>query len=104
MPIKKIGEGAQARYNQSRPTISFRAPDPDFKERVQRAAERVGLSVPEYVLRAVDAYMVRDTQPLRSDTVAHYVKAAEQHLKDTERDKLAKALDELTGSFPPEFE
>lgn len=57
MPQKKIGEGNVARWNKKQPVLSFRAPDPDFKDRVRDAAKVEGVSVQEYLRRAVTAYM-----------------------------------------------
>lgn len=74
MPPKKQGEGAQARYNQSRPTVSFRCPTPEFKDELIAAASKEGLSVPEYLLRAVTVYMEGRPAPVRSAPVPEAVK------------------------------
>ena len=67
MPPKKIGEGAQARYNERRPTVAFRCPTPEFKDELKNAAAKEGVSVPDYLLRAVTAYMEGRPAPVRSN-------------------------------------
>lgn len=63
MPTKKIGEGAQARYNEKRPTVAFRAPSVEWKEQLQQAADKAGQSVGEYVIQAVQSYMDGPSKP-----------------------------------------
>lgn len=69
-----MGHPAHDRANAKRPVLSFRAPDQDFKERVKNEAERHGLSVHDYLIEAVTAYMDGRLAPIRSNPVPEVVK------------------------------
>jgi|DEB0MinimDraft_6_1074348.scaffolds.fasta_scaffold198845_1 hypothetical protein len=49
MPPKKQGEGAEARYNAKKPTVSFRVYSTGMKDAIYAQAKRKGLSVSAYL-------------------------------------------------------
>ena len=55
MPPKKQGEGAEARYNAKKPTVSFRVYDTGMKDAIYAQAKRKGLSVSAYLSDLVAA-------------------------------------------------
>jgi len=55
MPPKKQGEGAEARYNAKKPTVSFRVYDTGMKDAIFAQAKRKGLSVSAYLSDLVAA-------------------------------------------------
>lgn len=57
MPPKKIGEGAQARYDKKRPVVGFRVPSTQWKEQLALAAKEAGQTIGEYVQEAVHRRM-----------------------------------------------
>lgn len=102
MPRKKQGEGAQVRYNKKRPIIAFRSPDPDFKARVQAEAERVGMSVNEYLIQAVNSYMAVGNMKdhhIPRETLMASVRATTAEMKaalpNAEKERLADILKDL---------
>ena len=66
MPPKRIGKGAQARYDAKKPMIAFRAPSVAYKQRVKKAAQERGLTMHEFLRRAVGAYMEAPLDAQRS--------------------------------------
>ena len=97
MPIKKIGEGAQARYNAKKPTIAFRAPSVAFKQRVVKAARDRGISTQEFMQRAIGAYMeaaldaqrsyLNKTENLKASSLDNAMLSAKHHMEETIRDR-----------------
>ena len=55
MPPKKQGEGAEARYNAKKPTVSFRVYNTGMKDAIYAQAKRKGLSVSAYLSDLVAA-------------------------------------------------
>jgi len=55
MPPKKQGEGAGARYNAKKPTVSFRVYNTGMKDAIYAQAKRKGLSVSAYLSDLVAA-------------------------------------------------
>lgn len=55
MPPKKQGEGAEARYNAKKPTVSFRVYSTGMKDAIYAQAKRKGLSVSAYLSDLVAA-------------------------------------------------
>lgn len=50
MPPKKKGEGAQARYNAKKPTITFRC-DADFRDALYASASRAGKPIGAHIIQ-----------------------------------------------------
>lgn len=57
MPRNQTGEGHIKRGNTNNPTVGFRCPNPEFKERIQREADRQGLTTGQFLLSAVSFYL-----------------------------------------------
>ena len=104
MPPKKIGEGAQARYNEKRPTIAFRSPSVSWKDHLQAEADKAGQSVGDYIIQAVENRFKGRATPNKPKAKPKAEKQNTPTIDDPKLADAADALDALSGSFPPEFD
>jgi len=63
MPPKKRGEGALARYNAKKPTVSFRVHDTGMKDAIYAQAKRKRLSVSAYICGLFAADVKSNAKP-----------------------------------------
>ena len=74
--------------------ISFRAPDPAFKQRLEKHAKTAGVSVQQYLRLIVGQAMERGTteryqERLKASSVENAMLSAKHRMEETIRDKAA---------------